>query len=662
MVFSLKTIKQKSLIYFSNLKLANKMFLLIIIFIIGYLLFALLSFRTLHALKVNGSLYLRIIQGKDLIADVLPPPEYIIESYLIVLQMPDEKDSGNLEYLIQRGKILRKEYEERHDFWVKTLPDDDKELKLIMIENSYKPAMEFYRIRDNELIPYLRKGEWEKAKKIASGVLRKYYEEHRTAIDAVVVMSKERNKQDEARAKTIIKQASVALIILGFIIISIASLLSFLFVQRITTSLSQIMNIAKKITTGDFAQEKMQVTSIDEMGQLAIVFNKMAESLKEIIKEKQKVIQLEELNRLQDDFLATVSHDLSTPITTIMGYATIIKNEKVGVLNANQLRYAESIIKVCKYFAYLVDNLLSIVRIRTGKIIGNKTAISLKEIAFESSELLKPMIEEKSIQFSIDASQEFVLEGDEDALKQLFANLISNAVKFTPNGGNIKITINEDKDKEIDVSVIDNGRGIPPERIPFLFEKFTKYGDEKGLGLGLHISKKIVEAHGGEIFIKSEVDKGTKVSFSLNKKDTLVPETIEKQSVLPEIQKPVSSLIKGLILVLDDDKGLTALLKETLEIERFWVEIAYNTKEARELIKEKRFDLYLFDVNLPEEDGFEFCKSLRKEGFLTPIIFITSRGNLKDKIIGFEIGADDYICKPFDLYELVARINAKLKR
>lgn len=639
------------------------MLLLLTIFITGYLVFAILSLRMLHILKVNGPLYLRIIQGKDLIADVLPPPEYIIESYLVVLQMVDEKDSGNLEYSIQTGNFLRAEYEQRHALWVKELPDDDdnKSLKLMMIEKSYKPAMEFYRIRDDEFIPSLRKGEWKKANELASGVLRKYYEAHRTAIDEVIVMAKERNKQDETKAKTIIKQASIGLIILGLVIIGIVSLLSFIFIKQITASLSQIMNTAKKIAAGDFSQETLPVTSADEMGQLAIVFNKMTESLKEIITEKQKVLQLEELNRLQDDFLATVSHDLSTPITTIMGYATILKNKNVGTLNASQLRYADSIIKSCKYFAYLVDNLLSTVRIRTGKIIGPKTAISLKEIIFDTSELLKSVIEEKNIHLSIDAHQEVVFEGDKDALKQLFANLISNAVKFTSPGGNIKITIYEDK--EINVSVIDNGRGIPPERIPFLCEKFTKYGDEKGMGLGLHISKKIVEAHGGKIFIESEVGKGTKVSFSLQKKYDLVPETPEKQIIPPpEVQKVASPLIKGTILVLDDDKNLASLLKETLEIERFRVETAYNTKEARKLMQEKHFDLYLFDVNLPEEDGFEFCKSLRKEGCLTPIIFITSRGNLKDKITAFEIGGDDYLCKPFDLYELVSRINAKLRR
>ena len=120
--------------------------------------------------------------------------------------------------------------------------------------------------------------------------------------------------------------------------------------------------------------------------------------------------------------------------------------------------------------------------------------------------------------------------------------------------------------------------------------------------------------------------------------------------------------MKGTILVLDDEKSLAEAIKIRLEIEGFQVEVAHCTREAREIMKKISFDLLLLDVNLPEENGFDFCRSIQQEGCVTPVIFITTRGKIKDKLEGLQIGADDYLCKPFNFDEMIARINSKLRR
>src|SRR6185503_5761915 len=141
---------------FASLRLSTKLSLLVAIFLVGLLAFTAVVWQTLAKVKVNGPVYHDIVQGKDVIADVLPPPKYIIESYLVVLQMVEEKDKGRILAYIERGKKLRAEYEERQAFWVDDLQSG--RLKDLMVSQSYRPAMEFYEIRDREVVPAMLAG------------------------------------------------------------------------------------------------------------------------------------------------------------------------------------------------------------------------------------------------------------------------------------------------------------------------------------------------------------------------------------------------------------------------------------------------------------------------------------------------------------------------
>lgn len=279
-------------------------------------------------------------------------------------------------------------------------------------------------------------------------------------------------------------------------------------------SYDQIVGVLSIITT-----ERRQFDE-EDLKALTIISNSFCMAIKNSIiyeEEIAKVQRLKELDILKDDFLNTISHDLSTPITTIMGYTNILKRKEVGFLNERQESYANSIINSCYYLSFLVDNLLSCVKIEAGRVARKRDNFSLSELIEESYDLFKPQIEKKNIGVAINFQEELYIEGDRGELKRLIANLISNAVKFTPPGGNIRLDMSTEGDL-INISVIDNGKGIPKEEIPKLFNKFGKIGDETGMGLGLYISKRIVEAHGGNISIESEPSKGTKVAFTLKRK------------------------------------------------------------------------------------------------------------------------------------------------
>ncbi len=262
-----------------NLSVSSKLWLLVGIFASGFLAFGALSYYTLSTVKVNGPLYRNIVQGKDLIADVLPPPEYIIESYLLVLQMQDEADPKALDDLARRVRSLQQEYDTRHAFWVKDLPDDT--LKETMVETSYRPAVEFFRAVDSEFVPVLRKGDREKARQVAREVLKEKYEAHRAAIDRVVQMATERNRNDERKAAEFIAKQTFVLVSLGFAIVAVAMLVSWACARFITVPLSRAVEVADRLAEGE-VELRIETSSADEVGRLLASMDKMVASQKQM--------------------------------------------------------------------------------------------------------------------------------------------------------------------------------------------------------------------------------------------------------------------------------------------------------------------------------------------------------------------------------------------
>ena len=200
-----------------NIKVKNKLLLLVAAFGVGFAGFGFWAYNTMTAVKINGAQYQQIIQGKDLIADILPPPEYIIEAYLVALQMADEPDRSKLAQAVERSKQLRKDFEERRSYWDKELAPGAIKTKLM--DASYKPAMAFFEIRDHEFIPALQAGEVKKAKDLLRDKMAPQYEQHRAVIDEIVPLAAERSKTDEQAAGALIASRSWQLIGLGVLIL-----------------------------------------------------------------------------------------------------------------------------------------------------------------------------------------------------------------------------------------------------------------------------------------------------------------------------------------------------------------------------------------------------------------------------------------------------------
>ncbi len=211
--------------WFKRMSVDRRLYLMIALFGAGFMISGWWYHSTLNVAKVHGPYYNSIVQGKDLIADILPPPEYIIESYLTVLRMSDAVDEGastsEIQAMVDTSYELRAVYDQRHKFWVADLKEGV--MKQTMTQKSYDPAIAFYEIRDKEFIPACLNGNAAKAKELARGQLRQLYEEHRAAIDQVVQMATDRNERDEIQVAATIRQRSVISVILAMILVAGAS-------------------------------------------------------------------------------------------------------------------------------------------------------------------------------------------------------------------------------------------------------------------------------------------------------------------------------------------------------------------------------------------------------------------------------------------------------
>ena len=232
--------------------------------------------------------------------------------------------------------------------------------------------------------------------------------------------------------------------------------------------------------------------------------------------------ELKNLNKMKSDFISAVSHELRTPLTSIKGYASILMTGKLGDVLPAQKERLEKIDKHSNSLVHLINNLLDIARIESGKVQMDMKDASIKEILDSIVDIITPQVKEKNISLKINSNIKFdKIKADQLQLERALLNLLSNAVKFTPEKGKVLIDIQE-KDDVIQFNIEDTGIGIPAQDIPKVFQEFFRADNAldqkiKGSGLGLSLVKKIVEAHKGKIWFNTELGKGTRFTFTLPK-------------------------------------------------------------------------------------------------------------------------------------------------
>ncbi|PJI06772.1 MULTISPECIES: methyl-accepting chemotaxis protein [Clostridium] len=267
-----------------KLKVKYKLFLLIIIFILGFLMLGGFSSKVINDIKINGDMYNEIIMGKDLVSDILPPPEYIVESHLTTLQLLNENNKNKIDEEIKYEKNLEKDYNTRHQVWVKSLPKST--MRKIMVEDSYKYAKEYFETFNNEFVPDVESGNKQNAENILNSKLEPLYTKHRNEINKVVKLANDQNSSIEQNAKSKIKfDLSMLVLIIIFVVIFVI-ILCFLIMRNITRPLIFLKEHIQKISDGNFSSDipEKWLTSTDELGDIMHAVMHMQNSIKNILK------------------------------------------------------------------------------------------------------------------------------------------------------------------------------------------------------------------------------------------------------------------------------------------------------------------------------------------------------------------------------------------
>jgi len=289
----------------------------------------------------------------------------------------------------------------------------------------------------------------------------------------------------------------------GFIALGVSIVIAVFLARSVYLPLLRVTTAVEEIAKGRYEQE-VDVTGPNEVKGLALSINKMAEK----VKQSQRTLR---------DFIADVSHELRSPLTSIKGFALAIRDGTTGDRNA-QVKAAGIIEDESKRMLRLVNDLLELSRLESGQADMVMEPLDLKELLQQCRDIFAMRAEEKGISLITDIEPMSPVIGDIDRLEQVFSNLLDNALKHTPAGGKVNLTARQASPGNIEVTVTDNGQGIPPEQLPHVFERFYKAGSARanaGTGLGLAIAKEIVRSHGGSISTGSIQGRGTAFAVKL---------------------------------------------------------------------------------------------------------------------------------------------------
>jgi signal transduction histidine kinase/ActR/RegA family two-component response regulator len=360
----------------------------------------------------------------------------------------------------------------------------------------------------------------------------------------------------------------------------------------------------------------------------------------------------DEANRAKDDFLATLSHELRTPLSAILGWARMIER---GMLPPDRVAHGITTIRRnAEAQTRLIDDILDIARIRRGKLSIELQRLDLQAVVTAAVETLEAEAESKGVALDAHVERDLIVRGDPWRLQQILWNLVSNAVRFTPEGGRVRVEARRDGSRAV-VVVRDTGAGIEPDFLPRVFDRFRQ-GDSStthyysGLGLGLAITKHLAELHGGEVRAESD-GPGHGSSFTVEL-PLVRPTSFESHSpVRREIRAGDRPLADRRVLVVDDDPDSRQLAAMILANAGAFVETAASAAAGYDCAATGDYDLLVADIAMPAEDGFSLVRRLRARFDAArhmPAIAVTAHAREEDRAKALSVGFAAHLAKPFE--------------
>lgn len=393
-----------------------------------------------------------------------------------------------------------------------------------------------------------------------------------------------------------------------------------------------------------------------------VVSERTAEINEQKVTLEKQANQLLEMDQIKSNFFANISHEFRTPLTLIKGQLEnvlgmvkddIVKKKiNIAFNNSNRLNR-------------LINQVLDLSKLESGKL----------KLEFETTDIISllknrvasfdSLAEQKSIFLEFNSNiEKLFLNIDKEKIEEVIDNLISNAFKFTPLNGKISLTIDKEKSgfsENAVVKISDTGIGIPEDKLQHIFDRFYQADSSatkqfEGSGLGLAIAKELVELHGGSISVSSKLNSGTSFSIRLPIDEIILNPAEAEQSIIPEITDGGED--KSMILIVEDNNEVRNYIKENLE-KNYRIDEAVNGEDGIYKAIEKIPDLIITDVMMPKVDGFELCTKLKKDRRTShiPIVMLTAKADEQNKLDGLQIGADEFLAKPFSPRELEIRVG-----
>jgi PAS domain S-box-containing protein len=422
--------------------------------------------------------------------------------------------------------------------------------------------------------------------------------------------------------------------------------------------------IARDITT-----QKLADAALREAQKTAEAAN--AERARLLDSERLARADAERASRMKDEFLATLSHELRTPLNAVLGWSTILRARE----NPDQeiAQGLDAIDRNARVQAQIIDDLLDMSRIISGKVRLDVQPLDLPAIVLEAIDTIRTTASAKGVRLQtvIDPLNATVL-GDPNRLQQVFWNLLNNAIKFTPKGGRVQVSLQR-VNSHVDVSVIDTGEGISPDFLPYIFNRFQQADPSTtrrhgGLGLGLAIVRSLVELHGGDVRAKSGgIGKGATFIVTLPLTVFHLPpdegEREHPKSRAGELPVAPDISLEGIrVLAIDDDADARSLLKVMLEAAGATAHMAGSAGDGLEQLLRRPVDVVICDIGMPEVDGYSFIRDVRRlrdrEKSEVAAVALTAYARLQDRMEALRAGFQNHLPKPVEPSELLAVVRS----